>query len=134
MAETKSKIHSSAIGRRKSAVASVRLITGSGEVVVNAVPAARYFPGLVAKIRLHSPFLALKSTKYDASVKVAGGGPIGQLEATILGLARSLSTLKEGNKTILRQANLLTRDSRERQRRMIGTGGKSRRRKQSPKR
>jgi small subunit ribosomal protein S9 len=134
MAETKPKIHSYSIGRRKSAVASVRLISGSGEVFVNSQPAAKYFPGLVAKTRLHSPFEALKSTKYNASVKVAGGGPNGQLEATILGLARSLSTLSNGNKIILRQANLLTRDSRERQRRMIGTGGKSRRRKQSPKR
>ncbi len=130
----KVKIIKSAIGRRKEATASVRLVSGSGEITVNGKPSTEYFPGLFAKKLLSKPFEVLDLSKYAASVKVAGGGPNGQLEATVLGISRCLSDLKEDFKGKLRTAGLLTRDPRERQRRMVGTGGKSRRRKQSPKR
>lgn len=134
MAEPKQKIVSSAIGRRKRAVASVRLIPGDGQITVNDKDVNVYFPGLSAGKRIQLPFNTLSLSKYSATVKVHGGGPTGQLDAVVLGLARSLSTIKEDFKKSLRDAGLLTRDSRERQRRMIGTGGKARRRKQSPKR
>ena len=131
---TKTKIIASAIGRRKSAVASVRLITGKGEITVNNRPAADYFPGLEAQMKYESPFKILELTKYSATVKTHGGGNAGQLDATILGIARALSTLKAEYQVAMQHANLLTRDSRERQRRKVGMGGKSRRKKQSPKR
>ncbi len=134
MADTKVKIYASAIGRRKRSVASVRLIPGKGEVVVNGKPASVYFPGLQAQTRYETPFKLLSLTKYAAEVKVLGGGKSGQLDATVLGLARALSALKADHKIVLHTAHLLTRDSRERQRRMVGMGGKSRRKKQSPKR
>lgn len=134
MSDQKPRHISSAIGRRKSAIASVRLVSGTGKIIVNDVPVEKYFPGILPAQAFTKPFSVLSLTKYDATVKVHGGGPNGQLDATVLGIARALADIKEDFKTALRGANLLTRDSRERQRRMVGTGGKARRRKQSPKR
>lgn len=123
-----------AIGRRREAVASVYLHSGAGEIVVNGQPADKYFPGSLAMARYNLPFSVAQVTKYSASVKSHGGGKNGQLDATVLGISRALVTIKETFKGPLRDAGLLTRDSRERQRRNIGTGGKARRKKQSPKR
>lgn len=134
MSDAKPKIIAKAIGRRKSAVASVYLISGKGEITVNTKPASAYFPGLEAKMKYEAPFKILELNKYAATVKTHGGGNAGQLDATILGLARALSTLKAEYQVAMQHANLLTRDSRERQRRKVGMGGKSRRKKQSPKR
>ena len=134
MPETKTKILSRAVGRRKQAIASVRLISGSGEISVNDKPVSVYFPGMIAKTKYQLPFSLLSLQKYSATVKVHGGGPNGQLDALVLGLARSLAALKTDYRSALRTAGRLTRDSRKRQRRMVGMGGKSRRKKQSPKR
>src|SRR3990172_11755098 len=135
MSETKPKLISSSIGRRKSAVASVRLHPGTGEITVNGKKASEYFPGNFAKTRLSLPFSLLpQPVKYSVSVKTHGGGKAGQLEAVVLGISKALSLIKKDNQIIMHTAKLLTRDHRERQRRMVGTGGKSRRKKQSPKR
>ena len=134
MSETKIKIHAQAIGRRKTALASARLISGSGQITVNGKPASQYFPGPSAAARLSLPFSTLSLTKYDASVIVHGGGLNGQLDATVLAISKALVSIKSDFKPLLRAQGLVTRDSRIRQRRMIGTGGKSRRKKQSPKR
>lgn len=134
MAETKVRIISKAIGRRKQSIASVRLVSGKGDIIVNDRPVTQYFPGDIAKMKYNMPFKVVDLSKYDVSVKVHGGGLSGQLDAMILGIARSLAEMKEEYKIALRNANLLTRDPRERQRRMVGTGGKARRQKQSPKR
>ena len=73
--------------------------------------------------------------KMSASVVVAGSGKMGQLDAVVHGIARALALLdREAFRSILKSAGLLTRDARTRQRRMVGTGGKARRAKQSPKR
>ena len=129
------KILAQAVGRRKEAAALVYLIAGSAEMTVNTKPISVYFPGIRAQIKYISPFQTLSLKKpYTATIKVHGGGLSGQLDAVVLGLSRALSQLKPDHKKPLRDAGLLTRDSRERQRRMIGTGGKARRRKQSPKR
>ncbi len=134
MASASPKIIATAIGRRKTSIASVRLALGTGEMTVNGKPISQYFPGLVAKTRYLLPFTAAAVTKYTASIKVHGGGLFGQLDAVVLGLSRALVTASDKLKSPLRQAGLLTRDSRTRQRRMIGMGGKSRRKRQSPKR
>lgn len=134
MPNTKSKIYATTIGRRKSASASVRLIPGDGSMTVNGYPADKYFPGPVAKMQFELPFKSLQTSKYSAQVKVAGGGLAGQLDAVVLGIARALVAVKDSFKPDLRKLGLLTRDPRVRQRRMIGTGGKARRKKQSPKR
>ncbi len=134
MPSTSNKIIATAIGRRKTSIASVRLLSGSAEMTVNGKPISQYFPGSVAKHRYSQPFIAAGVTKYTATAKVHGGGIFGQLDAVVLGLSRALVTASEKLKSPLRQAGLLTRDSRKRQRRMIGMGGKSRRKRQSPKR
>ncbi len=132
-----------AVGRRKTANARVRLYKSASvpgfdgiQMIVNGKPAEQYFPGETAKAAYRKPFIITETlTKMSASVVVAGSGKMGQLDATVHGIARSLSALdKEAFRSILKSAGLLTRDSRTRQRRMIGTGGKARRTKQSPKR
>jgi small subunit ribosomal protein S9 len=125
-----------AVGRRRESVARVRLYRGKGENTVNGMPAEKYFPSEIAKKAMAKPFGATESSdKYYFSAKVASGGKEGQLAALILGLARTLvKVAPEKNRATLRKLSLLTRDSRIRQRRMVGMGGKARRKKQSPKR
>jgi small subunit ribosomal protein S9 len=124
------------VGRRKESSARVRLFRGKGENTVNKVPAEKYFEGAVALKMLAKPFgVTETSDKYYFSGRVTGGGKEGQLAAIILGLSRALVKVSpEKNRIVLRKASLLTRDSRVRERRMVGMGGKARRKKQSPKR
>jgi small subunit ribosomal protein S9 len=135
MSETKIKIIADAIGRRREAVASVRLVGGDAEIIVNGKPISVYFPGLESKTKYELPLTTVNlSSKYTATVRVHGGGKAGQLDAVILGISRAIADIKAEYIKPLRDAGLLTRDSRTRQRRMVGMGGKSRRKKQSPKR
>lgn len=130
---TTKKIIASAIGRRKVAIASVRLFTGKGEIIVNGKPAKTYFPGTTSQTRLNLPFKTVDQT-WDVEIKTHGGGYESQLDASVLGIARAIVEAKADFRKALRDANLMIRDPRERQRRMVGMGGKSRRKKQSPKR
>ncbi|MCJ7805398.1 30S ribosomal protein S9 [Patescibacteria group bacterium] len=125
-----------AIGKRKNASARVRLFHGKGENIVNEMPIEKYFPGEINKTFWSKPFdLTETADKYYVTVRVFGGGLHAQLEAVVQGIAKALSLAKkEEFRPILKKAGLLTRDSRIRQRRMVGMGGKSRRMKQSPKR
>ena len=119
-----------AVGIRKSASARVRLYKGAGESTINGNK-------IIANlIQLAKPFkLTGTEGKFFFTAKVAGGGKEGQMEAIIHGIARALTKLDpEKFRVTLKKANLLTRDSRVRLRRMVGTGGKARRKKQSPKR
>ncbi len=125
-----------AVGRRRSAIARVRLYEGKGENVVNKKPAANYFPGSVQAVLWNRPFAATKTEdKYYVTVKVEGGGKEGQLDAVVHGISRALAQADPDNfKNVLRKQGLLTRDPRIRERRKVGMGGKARRKKQSPKR
>ena len=125
-----------AVGRRREATARVRLYRGKGEDTVNGIPVAKYFPGELAAKAFAKPFGATEtSDKYYFSAKTIGGGKEGQLRSLVLGLSRALvKVAPDKNKSVLKKLGLLTRDSRERQRRMVGKGGKARRAKQSPKR
>jgi len=125
-----------AVGRRKTSVARVRIFSGKGDSTVNGLPAGKYFEGEIAKKALAKPFGATEtSDKYYFTARVTGGGKEGQLSSLVLAIARALVKISdEKNRPTLRKLNLLTRDSRVRQRRMVGMGGKSRRKKQSPKR
>ncbi len=136
MAKVKKIDYIFAVGRRKSSTARVRLYRGKAENTVNGMVTGRYFPGETASRAIAKPFGATEtSDKYYFSAKVAGGGKEGQLKALVLGLSRTLVKVSpEKNKLVLKKLNLLTRDSRIRQRRMVGKGGKARRAKQSPKR
>jgi len=125
----------SAVGRRKRAVARVRLMKSKEPILINGIAAISYFPGEVNQEILQEPLvLAGLADKYSATIKVNGSGQTSQLLAAVHGLARTIVKLEETLKPKLKAGGLLTRDSRKRQRRQVGTGGKSRRKKQSPKR
>ncbi len=136
MARAKKIDYIYAVGRRKESSARVRLYRGKGENTVNGMSAENYFPGVISKKALAKPMGATEtSDKYYYSAKVVGGGKQSQLTAVVMGLARTLvKASAEKNRVPLKKLGLLTRDSRIRQRRMVGMGGKSRRKKQSPKR
>ncbi|MGB9911394.1 MAG: 30S ribosomal protein S9 [Microgenomates group bacterium] len=125
-----------AVGRRKEAVARVRLYRGKGEIIVNDLPISQYFPGEVNKALYLKPFVVTKTEgKYYATIKVEGGGKSAQLGAVIHGLARALD--KENRElyhSSLKKAGLLTRDPRAKERRKPGQMSKARKKKQSPKR
>lgn len=130
---TKKYIYS--VGRRRSAVTTVRLFTGKGESFINGIALEKYFPQKIAKIIHEKPFIITKTLgKYYFEAKINGGGKMGQVDSLSLAIARSLIKIDPNFKNDLRIAGLLTVDSRIRERRMVGTGGKARRQKQSPKR
>ena len=139
-----------AVGRRKSSVARVRLYQSvkdglswaempvkKGDIVVNKKPIAEYFAGDIQR-QLYTEPLRITNAhqqQYTFMIKVMGGGPAGQLQAVVAGIANALNkTDREKYRPALKKSGLLTRDARVRQRRNIGTGGKARRQKQSPKR
>lgn len=123
------------IGRRRTASARVRLFKGKGKNIVNDQPIEEAFSGVISSSFWKKPFVLTDTfEKYFVTVKVSGGGTQSRLEATVHGIARALSQVKADYRLVLKEAGLLTRDSRERERRKIGTGGKARRKKQSPKR
>jgi len=126
---------STVVGRRKTSSARVRLYKGAGENIINNIKAETYFPGKINKILFLKPFVLTKTEgKYYFTAKISGGGKNSQLYALVHSLAKSLLKLNETYKLPLKKAGFLTRDSRVRLRRMVGTGGKARRKKQSPKR
>ena len=136
MPKRKKKNYTYAVGRRKEAVARVRLFKGKGQNLVNSVPIGKFFPGKVFETYWKAPFeLTDTSGKYFVTVKVRGGGKKGQLEALVHGVAKAFALLDADKYRLpLKKAGLLTRDARIRERRKIGTGGRARRKKQSPKR
>lgn len=133
---TKKAKYTYAVGRRKTASARVRLFSGKGETLVNKIPIAEYFPGEMAKKIYNQPFEVCEVVgDYYVTVRVVGSGKHSQLEATVHGIARALDEVnKEAFHLPLKKNGLLTRDSRRRERRKPGLGGRARHRKQSPKR
>ncbi len=124
------------VGRRRSASARIRLFKGKGTSLVNEKPVEKYFPGEVNEEAWTKPFRLTDTLgKYYVTVKIVGGGKNGQLGAAVHGIARALALAdREKFRPPLKKAGLLTRDARIRERRKVGTGGKARRKKQSPKR
>jgi len=113
-----------AVGRRKSAVARVRLRRGSGQVLINQRDLDSYFTIERERATVLAPLKVTKTLgKFDVIVRVSGGGPTGQAEAVRLGLARALSTVSEENIPPLREAGFLTRDSRIKERKKYGRRG-----------
>ena len=108
-------------GRRKTAVAQVRLLPGNGAIIINGTPYEELFPYLEQRRTILQPFLVTESIdKYNAVVKVAGGGISGQSGAISHGIARALVRADENLKPLLRQNGLLTRDSRIKERKKVG--------------
>ena len=138
-----------AVGRRKEAVARVRLYTSvkdglawdeltvkKGDILVNGQQIAEYFPSEIMRFVYTEPLrVANAQNKYTFTIRVTGGGKAGQLDAVVAGLANALSKVDaDSYRGLLKKKGLLERDSRIRQRRKVGMGGKSRRKRQSPKR
>lgn len=109
------------VGRRKTAVARVKLVEGSGKVTVNNKELEQYFPVAVLREEILKPFSVTSTQgRYDVKVRVNGGGPTGQAGAIQLGIARSLVALDEDSRQNLRNAGLLTRDPRMVERKKYG--------------
>lgn len=148
--KTKNLKYYEAVGRRKEAVAQVRLYVpgkekkvnvgkmevGVGECVVNGKPVQTLFASAHEMEQYLFPLKLVGSeNRFAISIKVRGGGKVGQLAAIIHGIASALVKVDDSTyKQLLKKQGLLKRDARTRQRRMVGMGGKSRRKKQSPKR
>lgn len=115
-----------ALGRRKSATARVRVMSGKGNLTVNGKPASEYFAD--SKTLLHDlqrPFAALELPvkDYDVTVVVSGGGHASQVDAISLGIAKALAEKDENVRGTLKRAGLLSRDPRERERKKFGLKG-----------
>jgi small subunit ribosomal protein S9 len=114
-----------ALGRRKSATARVRLQGGKGTITINDKPAEEYFAGSKYMMhKLEQPFAVLElENKFDITVRVNGGGHDGQVEAVQLGIAKALVAMNEDLRSTLKRAELLGRDSREKERKKFGLKG-----------
>ncbi len=111
-------------GRRKSAVARVRLATGTGKIVINGRPFDNYFPMEALRMAAAQPLKVTGTAdKYDAQITVTGGGPNGQAGAVSHGLARALLTVDANLRPVLKAEGLLTRDSRMKERKKYGQPG-----------
>jgi len=108
-------------GRRKSAVARVRLTPGTGAVVINGRPLEEVFNRPIHQTLILKPFRVTENQdKFNAQIKVAGGGISGWAGAIAHGIARALLHLDENLRKPLRQNGLLTRDSRVKERKKYG--------------
>ena len=108
-------------GRRKTSVARVRLVRGSGQITINKRDLDSYFPVERTRGKVLAPLKATHTLgKFDVLVSVAGGGATGQADAVMLGVARALRTAVEESEVLLRQGGFLTRDSREVERKKHG--------------
>ncbi|MBI4100522.1 30S ribosomal protein S9 [Candidatus Microgenomates bacterium] len=133
----KSQSFYAATGRRKTAIASVKLqVGGEGKIIVNKLPVEQYFSGEVAKKSYLAPLEATNNlNRFDIFVRVVGSGKAAQLSAVVHGISRALNSAdKDQYHTILKKHGFLTRDPRARERRKAGQAGRARAKKQSPKR
>jgi small subunit ribosomal protein S9 len=121
MADTKEFLGT---GRRKTAVARVRLAAGSGKIVVNGRSFETYFGTDSLRTMATQALAATESTaKYDVRVNVEGGGPMGQAGAIRHGIARALLEVDAALRPALKSAGYLTRDPRMRERKKYGQPG-----------
>ena len=111
-----------ATGRRKQAVARVRIVPGSGRYTINGRELAGYFPNKVHQQIVNEPFKVLElDGAFDVFARVHGGGPSGQAGAMRLGIARALNEVdSEANRPTLKKAGFLTRDARAVERKKAG--------------
>lgn len=137
-----------AVGRRRESIARVRLYPDvkdtvqwgeislkKGDIFVNQKPIGEYFSSKVDQAVYKEPLRVTNAlNRYVLTILVEGGGKSGQLGAMVHGIARALEKADEKHRAILKKKGYLTRDSRIRERRKVGTGGKARRKRQSPKR
>ena len=115
-------VSGAAVGRRKQAIARVRLVPGSGVITVNGRTLEDYFPNKLHQQLVKDPFTVLNLTDaYDVIARISGGGPSGQAGALRLGIARSLNGIdEENNRATLKKAGFLSRDARVIERKKAG--------------
>ncbi|MBQ9916007.1 30S ribosomal protein S9 [Microbacterium sp. NPDC016588] len=111
-----------AVGRRKQAIARVRLVPGSGTITVNGRTIEDYFPNKLHQQLINDPFTVLElAGAYDVIARISGGGPSGQAGALRLGIARALNEIDaENNRPGLKKAGFLSRDARVKERKKAG--------------
>ena len=111
-----------AVGRRKQAIARVRVIPGSGQWTINGRNLETYFPNKLHQQEVNDPFKLLElEGAYDVIARIHGGGPSGQAGALRLGVARTLNEIdRENNRPALKKAGFLTRDARVIERKKAG--------------
>jgi small subunit ribosomal protein S9 len=115
-------VASAATGRRKQAIARVRLVPGTGNWVVNGRALDKYFPNKVHQQLVNDPFVTLEYVdRFDIIARIHGGGISGQAGALRLAIARALNAIDtEGNRPALKRAGFLTRDPRAKERKKYG--------------
>ncbi len=111
-----------AVGRRKQAIARVRLVPGTGTITVNGREFAEYFPNKLHQQLITDPFTVLElNGAYDVIARIGGGGPSGQAGALRLAIARALNEIDaEHNRPTLKKAGFLSRDARVIERKKAG--------------
>ena len=111
-----------AVGRRKQAIARVRLTPGTGVITVNGRALDEYFPNKLHQQLINDPFKVLDLLgSYDVVAKISGGGPSGQAGALRLGISRTLNEIdEENNRAELKKAGFLSRDARVKERKKAG--------------
>jgi len=111
-----------AVGRRKQAIARVRVVPGSGTITVNGRTIEDYFPNKLHQQLINDPFTVLElAGSYDVIARISGGGPSGQAGALRLGIARALNEIDaENNRPGLKKAGFLSRDARVKERKKAG--------------
>jgi small subunit ribosomal protein S9 len=113
---------SGATGRRKQAIARVRLVPGSGQWTVNGRSLDAYFPNKLHQQLVNEPFVLINASgAYDVIARIHGGGPSGQAGALRLGVSRALNAVDvEANRPSLKKAGMLSRDARVKERKKAG--------------
>jgi small subunit ribosomal protein S9 len=123
MAETKTP-EFLGTGRRKTAVARVRLASGSGKILINGRAFENYFPSETLRVVVTQPLIRTETaTKFDIHINVKGGGPSGQAGAVRHGIARALLQSDSNLRPTLKADGFLTRDSRMKERKKYGQPG-----------
>ena len=108
-------------GRRKEAIARVRIVPGSGKWTINGRPLDAYFPNKVHQQIVNEPFVTLGlEDQFDVIALITGGGVTGQAGALRLGIARALQLVDPDNRPPLKKAGFLTRDARAKERKKYG--------------
>jgi small subunit ribosomal protein S9 len=115
-------VSGAAVGRRKQAIARVRVIPGAGTITVNGRELAQYFPNKLHQQLITDPFTVLELTgSYDVIARITGGGPSGQAGALRLAIARALNEIdRDNNRATLKKSGFLTRDARVIERKKAG--------------
>ena len=124
MTETEIPTEVFVTGKRKTAIARVKMRLGSGQILVNGRPAAEYFPREALVGLVHQPIeIASVGGRYDVIATVKGGGVAGQAGALRHGIARAIEKLDPSQRIALKRGGLLTRDARKKERKKYGQRG-----------